>query len=128
MRWQNRAHFFAVSAQLMRRILVDFARAHAHLKRGGGERSRSHWTRCCSLPGSTDADLVALDEALTPSWPRLIPRQRRAVELRFFGGLSVGRRRPRVLKVSERNRTEATGELRAPGCTGNCGRVLDDDA
>ena len=79
-RWQNRAHFFAVSAQFMRRILVDFARARGYHKRGGG------------------AQPVALDDALN-ALARLDPRQSRVVELRFFGGLNV-EETAEVLKVS----------------------------
>src|SRR5262245_13405177 len=62
--WQNRAHFFAVSAQLMRRILVDFARARRNLKRGGGAQQVS-LGEALLAPLEPDADLVALDEALT---------------------------------------------------------------
>jgi RNA polymerase sigma-70 factor, ECF subfamily len=96
-RWQNRAHFFAVSAQLMRRILVDFARAHRNLKRGG-EAQQVSLDEVLLLPREPDADLVALDEALT-ALAAIDPRQARAVELRFFGGLSV-EETAEVLKVS----------------------------
>ena len=95
--WQNRAHFFAVSAQLMRRILVDFARAHRNLKRGG-EAQRVSLDEALLAPQETDADLVALDEALT-ALAAIDPRQARAVELRFFGGLSV-EETAEVLQVS----------------------------
>ena len=62
-RWQNRAHFFAISAQLMRRILVDFARERQHLKRGGGTMQVS-LGEAAALTECREADLVALDEAL----------------------------------------------------------------
>ena len=86
MQWQDRAHFFAVSAQLMRRILVDHARRH-NLKRGGGI---PHVTldETARMGGERAADLVALDDALT-ALARLDPRKASVVELRFFGGLSV---------------------------------------
>ena len=84
--WQNRAHFFAVSAQFMRRILVDFARARDYAKRGGGARKVS-LDEAALLPAERGADLVALDEALK-ELERLDARQSRVVELRFFGGLS----------------------------------------
>ena len=86
-RWQNRAHFFAVSAQLMRRILVDFARSHAYAKRGGGARHVSlDGVAVVSREG--DPDLVAVDEALE-ALAKLSPRQSQVIELRFFGGLSI---------------------------------------
>ena len=96
-RWQSRAHFFAVSAQLMRRILVDFARSRGYRKRGGGA---PRVTLDDEVIGSDDkgADLVALDEALE-SLARLDARQSRVVELRFFGGLSI-EETAEVLKVS----------------------------
>ena len=97
-RWQNRAHFFAVSAQLMRRILVDFARERQYLKRGGGAL-RVSLTEASALPMQQDADLVALDEALT-SLARVDKRKCEVVEMRFFGGLSV-KEVAEVLKVSE---------------------------
>jgi RNA polymerase sigma factor (TIGR02999 family) len=96
-RWQNRAHFFAVSAQVMRRILVDFARAHRNLKRGGYAR-RVTLDETLLVPQEPDADLVALDDALT-ALAAIDQRQAQAVELRFFGGLSV-EETAEVLKVS----------------------------
>lgn len=98
-RWQNRAHFFAVSAQAMRRILVDFARARRNVKRGGGVRPISLDEAVIGVP-ERPADLCALDEALT-RLAALNPRQSRVVELRYFGGLTeeeVGE----VLKISPR--------------------------
>ena len=97
-RWQNRAHFFAVSAQLMRRILVDFARERNYLKRGGGALQVS-LAEAKSLQLERNDDLVALDEALS-ALSRFDERKGRVVELRFFGGLSVNEV-AEVLKVSE---------------------------
>jgi len=97
-RWQNRAHFFAVSAQLMRRILVDFARERNYLKRGGGALQVS-LAEAESLPLERNDDLVALDEALA-KLSQFDDRKARVVELRFFGGLSV-KEVAEVLKVSE---------------------------
>ena len=96
MRWQNRAHFFAVSAQLMRRILVDHARRH-NLKRGGGIQHVS--LEETAVMGRRDEDLVALDDAMQ-ALARIDPRKVQVVELRFFGGLSV-EETAEVLKVSE---------------------------
>ena len=87
MQWQNRAHFFAVSAQLMRRILVDHARRH-NLKRGGGVPHVSLDDAAVVGGGEPSADLVALDDALN-ALARLDPRKVQVVEMRFFGGLSV---------------------------------------
>jgi len=86
-RWQNRAHFFAVSAQLMRRVLVDFARARDYQKRGGGA-AHVPLAEAFDLPHRQDTDIVALDEALL-ALSALDARKARVVELRFFGGLSV---------------------------------------
>jgi RNA polymerase sigma factor (TIGR02999 family) len=85
--WQNRAHFFAMSARLMRRILVDFARARRYQKRGGGAPDVS--LDDALLAGTERGrDLVALDDALQ-ALAALDPRKSQVVELRFFGGLSV---------------------------------------
>jgi len=85
--FQNRAHFFAVSAQLMRRILVEFARRHGSQKRGG-EVQRVSLEESVVVYGERGADLVALDDALQ-ALAAIDPRRSRVVELRFFGGLSV---------------------------------------
>ena len=85
--WQNRAHFFAVAARLMRRILVDVARRQRFQKRGGGVQHVS-LADGFELAAPVDADIVALDEALD-ELARLDPRKARVVELRFFGGLSL---------------------------------------
>ena len=86
-RWQDRAHFFAVSAQLMRRILVDFARSRHYQKRGGGARPVSLDEALVVSPGH-GKDLVALDDALK-SLAETDARKSQVVEMRFFGGLSV---------------------------------------
>jgi|HubBroStandDraft_4_1064222.scaffolds.fasta_scaffold159338_2 RNA polymerase sigma-70 factor (ECF subfamily) len=96
MQWQNRAHFFAVSAQVMRRILVEHARRH-NLKRGGGVPHVS-LEETAIVGGDRAADLVALDDAIE-ALARLDPRKARVVEMRFFGGLSV-EETAAVLKVS----------------------------
>ena len=97
-RWQNRAHFFAVSAQMMRRILVDFARDRQYLKRGGGAL-RVSLDKAASFTKSRSGDLVALDEALA-ALAEVDRRKGQVVEMRFFGGLSV-KEVAEVLKVSE---------------------------
>ncbi len=97
-RWQNRAHFYAVSAQVMRRILVDFARERQNLKRGGGAL-RVSLGEAEAFPVERGADLVALDEALI-GLAEVDPRKGEVVEMRFFGGLSV-KEVAEVLKVSE---------------------------
>jgi RNA polymerase sigma factor (TIGR02999 family) len=84
--WQNRAHFFAVAAQAIRRILVDHARGHQSGKRGG-DRKRVRLDEDLTVP-EPDLDLLALDEALQ-ELAHLHERQARIVELRFFGGLSL---------------------------------------
>lgn len=86
-RWQDRAHFFAVSAQLMRRILVDFARSRGREKRGAGAVHLS-LEEAPALGKQRDRELVALDEALK-SLASIDERKSKVVELRFFGGLSV---------------------------------------
>ncbi|MGA3317572.1 MAG: sigma-70 family RNA polymerase sigma factor [Candidatus Korobacteraceae bacterium] len=96
MRWQNRAHFFAVSAQLMRRILVDHARRR-NLKRGGGVQHVS-LDQTAMVGSERAADLVALDDAMN-LLGKLDPRKVQVVEMRFFGGLSV-EETAEVLKVS----------------------------
>lgn len=95
--WRNRAHFFAIAAQLMRRILVDRARARSSAKRGG----KHHHTTLSDVAEVTDdrgIDLLVLDQALT-ALAALDPRQATVVELRFFGGLTI-RETAEVLGVS----------------------------
>lgn len=86
MRWQNRAHFFAVSAQLMRHILVDFARRRRNLKGGGGV-AHVALEEAMTIAPERSAELIALDDALT-ALAKLDERQSKVVELRFFGGLT----------------------------------------
>jgi RNA polymerase sigma factor (TIGR02999 family) len=85
--WQNRAHFFAVAAQLMRRIMVDHARARNALKRGGGA-IRVALEQCDALAESRADELLALDEALE-KLAAFDSRKAQVVELRYFGGLSM---------------------------------------
>jgi RNA polymerase sigma factor (TIGR02999 family) len=85
--WQNRAHFLAVAAQAMRRILVDAARARQSLKRGG-EHTRVPLDPELTIVGAPSVDLIALDDALN-TLAVADQRRSRVVELRFFGGLSV---------------------------------------
>jgi RNA polymerase sigma factor (TIGR02999 family) len=85
--WQNRAHFFAVSAQLIRHILIDHARARQAGKRGSGGLKLS-LDEAIATPGEKDMDLVALDDALK-DLAKIDPDQSRIVELRFFAGLSI---------------------------------------
>jgi RNA polymerase sigma-70 factor, ECF subfamily len=86
-RWQNRAHFFAMAAQIMRRVLVDMARERGRAKRGRGQLHVS-LSEAEQVSSGESADLVALDDALK-SLEELDPRKSRVVELRFFGGLSL---------------------------------------
>jgi RNA polymerase sigma-70 factor (ECF subfamily) len=95
--WQDRAHFFAISAQLMRRILVDFARSRGYLKRGGGAQKILFDEALVSSP-ERGRDLVALDDAML-ALAGTDARKSQVVELRFFGGLSV-KETAEVLKVS----------------------------
>ena len=98
MQWQDRAHFFAESAQVMRRILVDYARRH-NVKRGRGAQHVPLEDVAVVASGeAAETDLVALDEALI-GLTRIDPRKARIVEMRFFGGLSV-EEIGEVLKVS----------------------------
>ena len=86
-RYENRAHFFAISAQLMRQILVDHARGQRAAKRGGGNEKVTLDDACGLMKGRA-VDLITLDDALN-GLARLDPHQSRIVELRFFGGLSI---------------------------------------
>lgn len=96
--WQDRAHFFAVSARMMRRILTDFARSRSYAKRGG-RALRVTWDEALVASPEPDPDLVSLDDALN-ELSALDPRKAQVVELRFFGGLSV-EETAEVLKVSQ---------------------------
>ncbi len=84
--WQNRAHFFGVAAQAMRRILVDHARSH-HAEKRGGEREKLEFDEELLPSGERAVDLIALDEALR-ELETFDARQSQIVELRFFGGLT----------------------------------------
>jgi len=96
-RWQDRAHFFAVSAQMMRRILVDAARARGSEKRGGAMVKVDLNESIDAIP-DRGGELVALDEALD-ALAKVDPRKAKVVEMRFFGGLSV-EETAEVLKIS----------------------------
>src|SRR4051812_34285102 len=87
MRWQNRAHFYAVAAQCMRRILVDHARSRNRAKRGGGANVVELEEATIVAQRQTE-DLVALDDALS-ELAALDPRKSQIVEMRYFGGMSV---------------------------------------
>jgi RNA polymerase sigma factor (TIGR02999 family) len=95
--WQNRTHFFAVAAQLMRRILVDHARTRVRVKRGGSQPKAS-LDEAVVLSDAPTVDLLAIDEALE-RLAALDERKSRIVELRFFGGLSI-EETAEVLKIS----------------------------
>jgi RNA polymerase sigma factor (TIGR02999 family) len=101
--WQDRLHFFAVSAQMMRRILVDAARARASGKRDGQVKRVNHSTavnldRIPDTGSERGAELIALDDALN-GLAELDPRKAQVIELRFFGGLSV-EETSEILKIS----------------------------
>ena len=96
-RWQDRAHFFAISAQMMRRILVDMARARTSVKRGG-HVPRVNLDEIPEISSGRARELIAIDEALN-ILAGLDPRKARVIELRFFGGLSV-EETAEVLKIS----------------------------
>ena len=101
-RWQDRVHFFAVAAQMIRRILVDSARARNSIKRGGQVQRINHSSAvnldAIPHPESESAELIAVDDALK-ALAQVDPRKARVVELRFFGGLSV-EETAEVLKIS----------------------------
>lgn len=87
-KWQNRAQFYGIAAQLMRRILVDHARQRQADKRGGSRLQRVSVSNVAGLTTKPDFDLLALNEALE-ELAELDPQQSRIVELKFFGGLSI---------------------------------------
>jgi len=95
--WQNRAHFFAICARTMRRILIDFARSRQYQKRGGDAVAVAI-EDALEVSDQPAVDLVALDDALN-DLAKLDPRKNQVVELRFFGGLSV-EETAEVLKIS----------------------------
>jgi RNA polymerase sigma factor (TIGR02999 family) len=86
--WQNRAQFYGIAAQLMRRILVDHARQHNAAKRGGSDQQRLSITSAHDVSDKPNLDLLALHEALE-ELAAVDPQQARIVELKFFGGLSI---------------------------------------
>ncbi|MEK7722978.1 MAG: sigma-70 family RNA polymerase sigma factor [Acidobacteriota bacterium] len=86
--WQNRAHFFGVSARLMREILIDYARSKNRQKRGGEFKTQILLDEAVSFSKETQLDVIAVDEALS-KLEKLDARQARIVEMKFFGGLKV---------------------------------------
>jgi RNA polymerase sigma factor (TIGR02999 family) len=108
--WANRAHFFAISAQIMRRILIDHARRHAYAKRGGGARQVSLDEAAAITPG-VGSDMLRLDEALK-SLAEMDARRSQVVELRYFGGLN-NEEIAGVLKISENTVTRDWNMARA---------------
>jgi len=96
-RWQNRAHFFGIAAQIMRRILLNYARDQRRAKRGGGAIQVS-LSEAEIMPAEKSVELIALDEALN-RLAHIDERKSKVVELRYFGGLSV-EETAEVLKVS----------------------------
>jgi RNA polymerase sigma factor (TIGR02999 family) len=86
-RWQNRAHFYGIAAQMMRRILVDYARGHRYAKRGGGVPTMS-LDEALIVSDERSAEVVSLDETLD-RLAQFDPRKGQIVEFRFFGGLSI---------------------------------------
>ncbi|HJU91915.1 MAG TPA: sigma-70 family RNA polymerase sigma factor [Pyrinomonadaceae bacterium] len=108
--WANRSHFFAISAQIMRRILIDHARRHTYAKRGGGAQQVS-LEEVAMVVRNPGAELVKLDEALK-ILAKMDPRRCHVVELRYFGGLS-NEEIAGVLKVSENTVTRDWNLARA---------------
>ena len=86
--WQNRAHFFGVSARLMREILIEYARAKNRLKRGGEFKTQIALDDAVSFAGAKDFDVVSVDEALL-KLEKLDARQARIVEMKFFAGMTI---------------------------------------
>ena len=108
--WANRSHFFAISAQIMRRILIDHARRHAYAKRGGGAQQVSLEEAATVTPDQS-GELIRLDEALK-SLAEMDPRRSQVVELRYFGGLN-NEEIAGVLNVSENKVTRDWNMARA---------------
>ena len=98
-KWQNRAHFFGIAANIMRRILVDYARQHKAEKRGGAAEKMPLEEEILIVSEGKSAELLALDEALE-NLAKIDPQKSKIVELRYFGGLSV-EETAEVLGVSE---------------------------
>ena len=108
--WANRSHFFAISAQIMRRILIDHARRHQYAKRGGGARQVSLEEAATVVPDQSE-ELLRLDEALK-SLAEMDPRRSQVVELRYFGGLN-NEEIAGVLHISENTVTRDWNMARA---------------
>jgi RNA polymerase sigma factor (TIGR02999 family) len=108
--WANRSHFFAISAQIMRRILIDHARRHGYAKRGGGARQVS-LDEAANVTAVAGAELLRLDEALK-SLAEMDPRRSQVVELRYFGGLN-NEEIAGVLNISENTVTRDWNMARA---------------
>jgi RNA polymerase sigma factor (TIGR02999 family) len=108
--WANRSHFFAISAQIMRRILIDHARRHAYAKRGGGAQQVS-LEQVAVVAREQSSEILRLDEALK-TLAKMDPRRCHVVELRYFGGLS-NEEIAGVLKVSENTVTRDWNLARA---------------
>jgi RNA polymerase sigma-70 factor, ECF subfamily len=108
--WENRAHFFAISAQIMRRILIDHARRHHYAKRGGGALKVS-LDETAIVAGDPASDMLLLDEALN-RLAEMDPRRGQVVELRYFGGLN-NEEIAGVLKISENTVTRDWNMARA---------------
>ena len=108
--WANRSHFFAISAQIMRRILIDHARRHAYAKRGGGAQQVS-LEEVAAITPNQGRELIRLDEALK-SLAERDPRRSQVVELRYFGGLN-NEEIAGVLHVSENTVTRDWNMARA---------------
>ena len=108
--WANRSHFFAISAQIMRRILIDHARRHGYAKRGGGAQQVSLEEAATVTPDQSH-ELIRLDEALK-SLAEMDPRRSQVVELRYFGGLN-NEEIAGVLQVSENTVTRDWNMARA---------------
>ena len=108
--WANRSHFFAISAQIMRRILIDHARRHAYAKRGGGAQQVS-LEEVAIVARDLGSDLVRLDEALK-ALAEMDPRRSQVVELRYFGGLN-NEEIAGVLKISKNTVTRDWNMARA---------------
>jgi RNA polymerase sigma factor (TIGR02999 family) len=108
--WANRSHFFAISAQIMRRILIDHARRHAYAKRGGGAQQVS-LDEAAAVASGIGAEILRLDEALK-TLAEMDPRGSQVVELRYFGGLN-NEEIAGVLHVSENTVTRDWNMARA---------------
>jgi len=108
--WENRAHFFAISAQIMRRILIDHARLHTYAKRGGGAQ-RVSLDETAMIADERSSDLLLLNDALT-RLAEMDPRRGQVVELRYFGGLS-NEEIAGVLRISENTVTRDWNMARA---------------